>query len=390
MYPTKVLVVGATGATGKHVVQMMLDQGHAVIALVRSKESMLSKLNDKTKNIDRLEISEGSITQMKHEQLVELTKDCDYVVSCLGHNMTFKGMFVKDRRLVADACKKLTKAMPASCKFLLMGSDGVAHKGVDPKRKLGERAIIFMLRYLIPPHADNEKAAAYLLGPDGKKLDWVIVRPTNLVDAEEASGKYTISEKAEVSLFGDTSISRNDVAHFFVELMTKEETYSKYQHKMPVVVGIPEEQSPKADSEPTETEGAESEATEAEDNLRRELLLDAEAESEPTETEDTESEPTETEEAESEATEPEDNLRRELLLDAEAESEPTETEDTESEPTETEEAESETTEAEDNLRRELLLDAEADSDPTETEEPTETDDRFRIPRRLAASAPERK
>ena len=127
MSPSKVLVVGATGATGKHVVQMMLDQGHNVVALVRSKESMLSKLKDKTKNMDRLEIHEGSITQMSHDSLVALTKDCDYVVSCLGHNLTFKGMFLKDRRLVTDACKKLTKAMPASCKLLLMGSDGVAH-----------------------------------------------------------------------------------------------------------------------------------------------------------------------------------------------------------------------------------------------------------------------
>jgi len=242
MSSIKVLVVGATGATGKHVVQMMLDQGHDVIALVRSKESMLNKLTDKT-NMERLEIHEASITQVSHYDLVALTKDCDYVVSCLGHNLTFKGMFLKDRRLVTDACKKLTKAMPPSCTFLLMGSDGVAHTGVDPKRKFGERAVIFLLRHLIPPHADNEKAAAFLLGADRKKLNWAIVRPTNLVDAEEASGKYTISEKSEVSLFGDESISRNDVGHFFVELMTNEETYAKYQHKMPVVVGIPEEKA---------------------------------------------------------------------------------------------------------------------------------------------------
>jgi putative NADH-flavin reductase len=240
---TKVLVVGATGATGKHVVQMMLDQGHHVIALCRSKESMLKKLNDKT-DMDRLEIYEASITQMDHNQLVSLTKDCDYVVSCLGHNMTFKAVFLKDRRLVRDACKKLTTAMPANCKFLLMGSDGVAQKGVDPKRKFGERTVLFLLRHLLPPHVDNEKAAAFLLNADKNDLDWVIVRPTNLVDAEEASGKYTISEKAEASLFGDTFISRNDVGHFFVELMTTEETYTKYQHKMPVIVGIPEEKAP--------------------------------------------------------------------------------------------------------------------------------------------------
>jgi len=239
---TKVLVVGATGATGKHVVQMMLDKGHHVIALCRSKENMLKKLNDKVDS-ERLEIYEADITQMDFTEVVALTKDCNYVVSCLGHNMTFKTVFVNDKRLVTDACKLLTDAMPADCRFLLMGSDGVAQKGVDPKRKFGERSVLFLLRHLLPPHVDNEKAAEFLLSSDRKKLDWVIVRPTNLVDAEEASGKYTISEKAEVSLFGNTTVSRNDVGHFFVELMTNEETYAKYKHKMPVIVGIPEEKS---------------------------------------------------------------------------------------------------------------------------------------------------
>lgn len=236
---TKILVVGANGATGKHVVQMMLDRGHQVIAMVRSKESMLSKLRDETRR-EKLQIHEASIVDIKHDDLVELSKDCDFVVSCLGHNITFKGTFWEDKRLVTDAVKKLTKAMPSSCKFALMGSDGVANPTVDPKRGAGERAILFLLRHLIPPHADNEDAAKYLRLHKNEKFGWVIVRPTNLVDAKEASGKYTVSEKAEISLFGDHSISRNDVAHFFAELMCNEDTFEKYEHKMPVVVGIPE------------------------------------------------------------------------------------------------------------------------------------------------------
>ena len=239
---TKILVVGATGATGKHVVQMMLDCGHQVVAMARSKESMLSKLNDETSR-EKLQIHEASIVDMKHDDLVELTKDCNFVVSCLGHNLNFKGIFWNDKRLVTDAVKKLTKAMPSSCKFVLMGSDGVANPTVDPKRKFGERIVIFLLRHLVPPHADNEEAAEYLRLAKNK-YSWVIVRPTNLVDAKEASGKYTVSEKAEVSLFGDHMISRNDVAHFFVELMNNKDAFEKYEHKMPVVVGIPEENKP--------------------------------------------------------------------------------------------------------------------------------------------------
>ncbi|CAJ1904029.1 unnamed protein product [Cylindrotheca closterium] len=235
----KVLVVGATGATGKHVVQMMLDAGHEVVAIARSKESMLQKLKDDKASHDKLEIREASIMEMKQEELVEVTKDCNFVVSCLGHNMSFKGMYLQDRKLVTEAAKRLTKAMPSSCKFILMGSDGVAHHGVDPPRSNLEGFIIFMLRYLVPPHADNEGVAAYLLGDTS--FDWVTVRPTNLVNEEEATGKYNVTEKVEVSLFGDQTVSRNNVAHFMVELMTKKETFSKYLHKMPVVVDIPED-----------------------------------------------------------------------------------------------------------------------------------------------------
>merc|ERR1712154_564300 len=125
--------------------------------------------------------------------------------------------------------------MPSSCKFILMGSDGVAHPK-DPKRGFAERSVIFLLRYLIPPHADNEQAAAYVL--KNTSFDWAVVRPTNLVNEDEATGKYTITEQVETPLFGDQTVSRNNVAHFMVELMTKEETFTQHKHKMPVLVGI--------------------------------------------------------------------------------------------------------------------------------------------------------
>jgi len=233
--PIKVLVVGATGATGKHVVQMMLDAGHKVVVIVRSKESMLQKLKNKPSD-DQLEIHEASIMKMKDEDLVALTKDCNFVVSCLGHNVSFKGMYLQDHKLCTDAAKKLTKAMPSSCKFIMMGTVAVSING-DPPKSFGERSVIFLLRYLLPPHADNEAAAAYLLGDTS--FDWVTVRPTNLVNEEEATGKYTVTEQVETSLFGDQTVSRNNVAHFMVELMTKKDTFAKYLHKMPVVVDIP-------------------------------------------------------------------------------------------------------------------------------------------------------
>lgn len=75
----KVLVVGATGATGKHVVQCLLDKGHNVVAVARSQEKMMSLLTQKdySKN---LTVEELSISDLSPSQSQELTKGCDAVV----------------------------------------------------------------------------------------------------------------------------------------------------------------------------------------------------------------------------------------------------------------------------------------------------------------------
>jgi nucleoside-diphosphate-sugar epimerase len=80
LFPSKkVLVVGATGATGKHVVQFLLDQGNNVVAVARSEEKMKSLLTQKdySKN---LTIEELSVSDLSPSEIQELTKGCDAVV----------------------------------------------------------------------------------------------------------------------------------------------------------------------------------------------------------------------------------------------------------------------------------------------------------------------
>jgi nucleoside-diphosphate-sugar epimerase len=241
-----VLVVGATGATGKHVVQFLLDQGHTVKVVARSKERMLSLLkgDDSDKN-DRLQITEAGILTLKQSELDDLVKGCDAVVSCLGHNMTMEGMWGKaNRRLVKDSVKRLTKAIENNaaaaeestkkCKFILMGSDGVAHPN-DDKRGAVERFIIFLLRYLVPPHADNEEAAAFLLNDCNKSttVEWSVVRPTDLQDGETCG--YELFPKPQGSLFGAGIATRANVAKFMVDLILKDDKWSQYKYQMPVL-----------------------------------------------------------------------------------------------------------------------------------------------------------
>ena len=122
-----------------------------------------------------------------------------------------------------------------------MGSDGVAHPN-DDKRSAVERFIIFLLRYLIPPHADNEEAAAFLLNLNDDcnnknktttTVEWSVVRPTDLQDGDTCD--FEIFPKPQGSLFGAGIATRANVAKFMVDLILKDEKWSQYKYQMPVL-----------------------------------------------------------------------------------------------------------------------------------------------------------
>ena len=96
-----ILVVGASGATGKQVVEQLLSQNHKVKIIVRLPE----KLPESWKNNDALEIISASILELNDKALSEYVLDCHSIVSCLGHNLTWNGIYGQPRRLVTEAHK---------------------------------------------------------------------------------------------------------------------------------------------------------------------------------------------------------------------------------------------------------------------------------------------
>eukprot|EP00578_Thalassiosira_sp_NH16_P026298 CAMPEP_0181101704 /NCGR_PEP_ID=MMETSP1071-20121207/13906_1 /TAXON_ID=35127 /ORGANISM="Thalassiosira sp., Strain NH16" /LENGTH=275 /DNA_ID=CAMNT_0023184593 /DNA_START=147 /DNA_END=974 /DNA_ORIENTATION=+ len=244
----KVLVVGSTGATGKHVVQMLLDRGDTeVTAITRSKDRLMGLLKNSEENfINNLTVVEGGIQEMSIDYLKTLctTAGCTAVVSCLGHNITFHGMF-REGLFVSESVQKLTTAMPKGCRFVMMGTDGVAHPdGSDPKRTRFERGVLRIMRWLLPPVKDNERSTGILF-EDAKNdvsYDWVAVRPGDLTEIPEeaqpdATKNYEIHKHTFGSLFGDNAVARFQVAHFIANLATMDsESFQKfYNHKMPVI-----------------------------------------------------------------------------------------------------------------------------------------------------------
>jgi len=253
------LVLGATGATGKYVVKQLLEKGFNVKAIVRSvhkMQSLLSSMEGFKFDDDKLYLKEANVLDLTDEDFLELIIGCQAVVICLGHNLSFSGIFGHPRNLVAEAikrtCDTIQKVMvekknisnddnPQKTKVVLMGTDGIPHpEGTDDIRTFSERFMLRCLHYTLPPHSDNEDAMGYLYNTIGKSntcLEWVIVRPADLLDGGVT--KYEINHKPNGSLFGgDSHTIRANAAQFMVDLITNIDLWSKWVFAMPVVTDV--------------------------------------------------------------------------------------------------------------------------------------------------------
>src|SRR5690606_4111991 len=103
--------------------------------------------------------------------------------------------------LVTEAVRRLCAAVKGaepekSVRFVLMNTTGNRDPDRDKVVSFGERVVLFLLRSLVPPHADNEEAAEVLrceIGTGNSSVEWCVVRPDSLVD-DDAVSECEISE----------------------------------------------------------------------------------------------------------------------------------------------------------------------------------------------------
>lgn len=235
----KILVVGANGATGKWLVQHLLDRGHEVKVIVRSPE----KLPEAVRRHERLTVVQSSPLDLSDAELREHVKGCTAVASCLGHNITFKGIFSPPRRLVKETVRRLCEAIEANheatpTRFVLMNTVGNRNRDLDEPRSFGSRVVFGLLRTFLPPHADNEEAADYLrvqVGQQSKAIEWVAVRPDSLLDEEKVTEYEVHPSPTRSPLSNPGKTSRINVGHFMADLITDDAVWSKWKGKMPAI-----------------------------------------------------------------------------------------------------------------------------------------------------------
>jgi hypothetical protein len=231
----KVLVVGASGATGRLVVDQLLNRGVEVNAIVRSLDAL-----PENPNLYKIQASVHNLTSP--EMAIHI-KGCNAVVSCLGHTLTFKGIFGKPRLLVTDTLQCICRAIKSNetedaVKVILMNTTGNSNRDIPETPPLSQRIVIAILRVLLPPHVDNEKAADFLrtqIGQNDNAIEWVAVRPDALTDAKEVTEYDVHTSPIRNAIFDSGATSRINVGNFMAELILSESVWLKWKGHMPVV-----------------------------------------------------------------------------------------------------------------------------------------------------------
>jgi putative NADH-flavin reductase len=194
----RLFVIGATGRTGREIVQQALARGHHVTAFVRSPESL-------TLTNERLTTLKGNA--MDENQLCYAMQNHDAVLSALGPREAFK-----PSSLLHDCALATTRAMKRSGVKRLLVLSAAAHFSGIPNR---------IVRFILRNHMRDSLAMENVVQASG--LDWTIARPPRLTQ-----GQYTAyrSREGAAPKLGFT-LARKAVAAFMLDAIEQKKHFQK-------------------------------------------------------------------------------------------------------------------------------------------------------------------
>lgn len=233
----RVLVLGASGATGTHVVRQLIKRQTSTRILIRETAVLSTDVTESP----LVEVVKGNIHELTDSEMCDLVRDCSVIISCLGHNVSFKGMFGKPYHFVSDAIRRMSETIKENgegkVKLILMSTTGYTNPSSREKNSLGEKIILSSLKLLLPPHRDNIKAADYLLTvvKDDEQIEWVAVRPDTLINDEKETPYDVCESPVRSPLFNAGKTSRINVGHFMAELATNVSVWNDWKYKTPVI-----------------------------------------------------------------------------------------------------------------------------------------------------------
>jgi putative NADH-flavin reductase len=188
----RLFLIGATGRTGRAVMDQALERGHTVTAFARSPEKLGA-------SVGRVTVVRGD--PRRPSELQAALPGADAVISTLGPPVPS----FKRTTILGDGAAAAVAAMQAAgVRRLLIVSGDIQFEGQGPLLALMRATL---LRQLARDQAALERATT------SSDLDWTIVRPTRLTN-----GALTRAYRAEPDRLPTPArgISRADVAHFLL------------------------------------------------------------------------------------------------------------------------------------------------------------------------------
>ncbi len=198
----RVLVIGATGGTGRQLVQQALDQGHQVTAFVRRPA--------------KFQIEHANLRVVKGDVLdypsVEAAMHGQSAVLCaLGHKR-----FFYPNKIQSNGMRNILGAMK-TCNVPRLICETALGIGNSVGR-LGLPHTFFILPLILPFYMwDKLRQEDLIIASD---RDWIIVRPGVLTNAE-GRGNYRHGPKVG-NYFWPAPVARADVADFMLKQLTND------------------------------------------------------------------------------------------------------------------------------------------------------------------------
>jgi putative NADH-flavin reductase len=198
----KLTIFGATGKTGKYLVEQALQQGHHVTAFTRSPEKL-------TMENPELSAVTGDVRDL--DPVLEAVGGADAVISVLGPTEN------KPTFAVTTGTKNILEAMQTHNvdRLIISAGAGVGDPRDEPKlvNRIINRILMLTARWVYEDMVQTVEAVR------ASDLDWTVVRVPMLVDGEP-TGEI---REGYVGKGMGPRITRGDLAKFILDQLHRED-----------------------------------------------------------------------------------------------------------------------------------------------------------------------
>jgi uncharacterized protein YbjT (DUF2867 family) len=208
----KILVLGATGRTGKHIIEEALKRGHVVAAIARNPE----KLKD-----FQIEVTQG--TPYDYATVEKALDGCDAVINTLNVSRRSDNPWASlsaPRDLISKSASNAVKAMEKKGirRFVALGTIGAGRSWKTAPWILKFIVSLSNLKYAFLDHGRQEEILEH------STLDYTICRAPMLSTNINLAGALATEEGLRPA---SAVLSRNSAAVFFLDIIENKEYIRK-------------------------------------------------------------------------------------------------------------------------------------------------------------------